>query len=453
MLKPKSIIVRILGLHIVVIGIASILMPWMLHLLLATETANLHRQSMNNQADRIAHHLRYDDGRVTADLPKELQDLYSEAYGRYAFAVVDQSGGVVLSSQHDRQAIFPDDPRAAVPAAMERRLNGALVSGVSIPAMADGRSVWIQVAENMSHRDVLTDDVVSNFFFTVAWITIPILLLVVVLDAAIVRRSFRSVLLASRQAREIGPRRTDVRLPIADIPNEVRPLVDAVNQALDRLEQGFVIQREFSADAAHELRTPLTILRTRIDTLADHHVSKQLRQDVELMTRTVGQLLDTAELETVVIDPAARADLRAVCAEVVGFIAPLALEQGKDIALSGTERPMWIKGDAEMIARAIRNLVDNAVKHSPVGGLVEVAVEDDGTVHVSDQGPGIGEADRAHVFQRFWRKNRSTSGSAGLGLAIVRQIVELHGGTIRVANRPDGGARFSAWFGRPETTP
>ena len=449
MTKSGSIIARILWLHIVVVGGAAILMPLMLYMLLVEETSSLHRQAMREQADRIVHLLSAQDGRWRLDLTEGLRDLYSEAYGRYAYAVLDGAGRVVLSSRSDRSAIFPDDPRAPAPTFLETRRDRALIAGASIPANVSGQSAWIQVAEDMSHRDVLTDDVVANFFPTVAWITLPILLAVLVIDAEIVRRSFRPVLLASKQASEIGPRRTDVRLPLERIPNEIRPLVEAVNQALDRLEHGFKIQREFSADAAHELRTPLTILRTRIDTLPDRQLAGPLRADVEAMTRTVGQLLETAELETVVVEPAARTELRDICADVVGFLAPLALEQGKDIALAGAEHQVWIAGDAEMIARAVRNLVENAIRHSLPGTSVEVVLEEDATIRVRDQGPGIGESDREHLFRRFWRRDRSRTGGAGLGLAIVRQIVDVHGGTIDVTNRPAGGAEFSVNFGRP----
>jgi signal transduction histidine kinase len=147
----------------------------------------------------------------------------------------------------------------------------------------------------------------------VAWITLPILLLVLGIDVEIVRRAFRPVLQASRQASEIGPRRTDIRLPVTGIPDEIRSLVVAVNQALDRLEYGLRVQKEFAADAAHELRTPLAILRTRIDTLGDKNLSELLREDVESMSRTVSQLLDMAEIETLQVNPADKADLHAVC--------------------------------------------------------------------------------------------------------------------------------------------
>jgi len=223
-------------------------------------------------------------------------------------------------------------------------------------------------------------------------------------------------------------------------------LVQAVNQALDRLEAGFRVQREFTADAAHELRTPLTILRSRIDALPDRSIAKVLHKDIEGMARIVSQLLDIAELETFSIDPAEKADLRAICAEVAEFAAPLALAQDKSIALSGTDRPVWINGNPEMLSRAIRNLVENAVNYSPSGTTVEIVVEGNGEVHVLDEGPGITADDRELIFRRFWRRDRRRAGGAGLGLSIVQRIADAHAASISVENRPAGGADFSLRF-------
>src|SRR5258707_10728572 len=130
--------------------------------------------------------------------------------------------------------------------------------------------------------------------------------------------------------------------------------------------------RDSTADAAHELRTPLTVLRARIDTLADQRVREALRQDIAGMSRIVSQLLDIAELESFVVDPAEQADLQSVCAEVASFMAPLALAQDKSIALTGAKGPVWIKGNPETLFQAIRNLAENAIHHTPAGTTVEI---------------------------------------------------------------------------------
>jgi signal transduction histidine kinase len=269
------------------------------------------------------------------------------------------------------------------------------------------------------------------------------LLILLVADIAIFRRALLPLRRASKIAQQIGPARTDVRLPVDGIPNEVQPLVSAVNQALDRLDQGFRTQREFTADAAHELRTPLSILRTRLDTLEQPRIAQALHQDIEAMSRIVGQLLDIAELDAFTINPFEVADARAVCAEVAEFIAPLALKEGREIALLGADHPVWVKGNAEMLKRAIRNLAENAIKYAPPRTIVEFIVEENGAVRVRDQGPGISKEERDLIFRRFWRRDRNQPGSAGLGLSIVQRIVELHGGTIVVEDSSFGGTEFS----------
>ncbi len=195
--------------------------------------------------------------------------------------------------------------------------------------------MWVQAGEDLTNRDVLTDDIVADFYRDVGWITLPILLVLLITDIAIFRRALRPLREASDIAAEIGPARPGLRLPTKEIPREVRPLVSAVNLALDRLEEGFKIQRDFTADAAHELRTPLSILRTRIDVLEDPDIRQALRHNVESMAHIVGQLLDIAELDAIAVDPSDTADLQSVAAEVAEFVAPLALAQGKDVALSG----------------------------------------------------------------------------------------------------------------------
>ena len=132
-----------------------------------------------------------------------------------------------------------------------------------------------------------------------------------------------------------------------------------------------------------------------------------LRKDLENMTRIVNQVLDIAELESFIVAGDARADLQAVCVEAVAFMAPLAVGQSKTIALGGSEQPVWVHGHAEALFRAVRNLIENAIRHAPTGGSIEVEVSADGTVRVLDDGPGVPEAERESIFRRFWRRDRT----------------------------------------------
>jgi len=446
-IRFESILSRIVILHVIAVAVTSILMSIGLWWLLNLATSNIHDSAMQTQAEAVARHLVVQaDGRLQLSLPPDLQGLYSQPYGRYSYAVVDADGQALFSSQEDQAAIFPVDPGADAVQFLTTRKGDALISGTSLRQRIGSHLVFVQAAEDLANRDVLTDDIVADFFKNVGWITLPILLILLVTDIAIFRRALLPLRQASEIAQQIGPASTEVRLPVDEIPSEVRPLVSAVNQALDRLDRGFRIQREFTADAAHELRTPLSILRTRLDTLEDRRVVSALHQDIEAMSRIVGQLLDIAELDAFAIDPLEVADAREVCSEVAAFIAPLALEQDREIALLAAGTPVWVKGNAEMMKRAVRNLAENAIKHTPPGTVVEFVVEPDGTVRVRDQGPGIPEAERELIFRRFWRRDRNQPGSTGLGLPIVQRIAELHGARISVANRSTGGAQFSIHF-------
>jgi signal transduction histidine kinase len=439
----RSIISRVVALHVIAIGVTSILMPLALYWLLNQAANSLHRDALRSQAATIASFLRpQPDGSVTLDIPLEIQPLYSGGYGLYAYAVLDPAGRVLFSSRSDGSALFSLDESSRGDWVERQRTTGSVLFGVSVARPVGQRMYWIQVAQDLSHRDVIIDDVVTTFFPRVGWITFPILLVLLLIDILIFRRALEPVRDASTTAAAIGPARTDVRLPEQAMPAEIVPLVHAVNQAFDRLEAGFRAQRDFTADMAHELRTPLAIMRARVDSLEPGPVRDALRTDLVNMTRTVSQVLDIAELESFVVGDA-KADLHAVCAEAVGFMAPLAVDMSKTISLTGAEGPVWVRGHAEALFRAVRNLVDNAIRHTPGGGSIEVHVSADGVVRVIDDGPGVPEAERDSIFRRFWRRDRTQAESRGLGLAIVARVAETHDGSVTVDNLPGGGAVFT----------
>lgn len=431
----KSLIWRIVFMHIVAVAVVAIFLPLVLFWLLNSEVDQLHRDAMRAQAEVLAERIvAQPDGLLTFNLPDSLRGLYSEAYGRYLYDIRDADGHLLFSSRRKTGAAVQAPPLSET------------ISGAGVTRTIDGKTVRIRVAEDLAHRDVIIDDIISNFFRRVGWITIPILLILLAADIIIFRRAIAPLWKASEEASNIGPARTHIRLPTEQIPREIMPLVTAVNQALDRLEDGFRVQRQFTADAAHQLRTPLTILRTRIETLGDAAARQALHDDIEAMGRIVAQLLEIAELDTLVIDPGETADLRAVCAEVVGAIAPFAITQHKDIALKGTDAPVLIHGNAVMLQRAIFNLAENAIKFTAKDTSVDVEVSEDGAVSVRDCGPGIADAERELIFQRFWRADRQRSDGAGLGLSIVRAVADDHAATIAVENLPAGGAEFTLRF-------
>ncbi|QND75740.1 HAMP domain-containing protein [Tardiphaga robiniae] len=414
--------------------------------LLNRATDNIHDEAMRKQATAIASHLRMGaDGKPALQLPPDLQGIYSQPYNRYLYAVVDENGTVLFSSQANHAPVFSDWAKTDL-SLDEARRGDATISGVSLRKNLDGKDFWIQTGENLSNRDALTDDITRGFFREVGWITVPILLILLVIDIAIFRRALRPLRHASLVAQNIGPTRTDVRLPADNMPLEIKPLMMAVNRALDRLDEGFRVQREFAADAAHELRTPLTVIRTRLDLVGNQELVASLRRDLDSISHLVNQLLEFAEVETAEISPDEIADLREICENVAAFVAPLAISQRKTVALTGGEEPVLVFGNREMIRRAVLNLANNAVEYTAEGTTVEFLIQRDGTLGIKDAGSGISPDERELIFQRFWRRDRKRSGSTGLGLSIVRRIVDIHDASIRIEDNPTGGTTFTVAF-------
>lgn len=443
----RSVVGRAVALNLMAIVVTSVFMPLALYLMLKHAADDLHEQALREQAAELVKLIdRGPDGRLRVHLTPSLADLYSPDYARYSYAIGTPDGHVLLSSFPNKRPITNSTPPMDQTITFTGRYAGVEIFGISEPVEIAGERLWVEVSQDLAHRDVLIDDIVADFFTRVGWITAPILFLLLAIDVAIIRRAMRPVIAASNLAERIGPLRTDLRLPEAGLPREVQPLVHAVNQALDRLDEGFRSQREFTADAAHELRTPLAILRTQIDMIGDHDIARSLLHDVENMSRLVNQLLEMAELDTFDIDPGEVADLTAVSTEVAAFLAPIALADDKRLAVTGTPDPVPVHGNPDMLARALRNLVENALVHTPPSTTVEIAVDPHGALSVLDRGPGVPVAEREQIFRRFWRRDRRRLGSAGLGLSIVARIAERHGATVSVSERPDGGAVFTLRF-------
>jgi signal transduction histidine kinase len=401
------------------------------------------------RAEDLARHVFVDQaGRPRLDLPAGLRQAYDASAQQSLFAVRDKDGHLIEASTADFGAMAARWAQADSEPDYFQLSNfgpaGRDYAGVSIRLNGAVGPLSVLVAE-ASGGNQLVHSILREFVFDIAWYVPLFVGTALLLAAYSVRRGLRPLRMASARASDIGPGSISIRLPEA-VPDEALPLVLAVNRALDRLEQGFSIQRQFTANAAHELRTPLTIITARLETLEGNGQLSALREEVTRMNRLVEQLLCVARLDSVALDVSSQVDLRQVAEEVVGSMAHLVLATGRTIALTGAKQPAVITGNAAAIADALRNLIENALAHTAPGTEVIVDVGQEGTLSVLDNGPGITAEDRPHVFDRFWRGRGVRTHGAGLGLAIVMEIAKAHGARVAVSDRSPHGARFDLQF-------
>jgi signal transduction histidine kinase len=243
------------------------------------------------------------------------------------------------------------------------------------------------------------------------------------------------------------------RIDYAGPDDEVGLMVASINEMLDRLEAAFGEQRRFTADASHELRTPLAVVSGHVDMLRGVHLSPAEREEeialisdeVARMGRLVNDLLALARLESAAPGNRQPLDVSALLQEAAARGRGL----GKRAMTVKPAPGLWVSGDPDQLMQALLNLVGNAVAHTADGGVITLAAQargDRARITVSDDGPGIRREDLPRVFDRFYRvqgPRGGSSGGSGLGLAITRRLVELHGGTITAANRPQAGAVFT----------
>jgi two-component system sensor histidine kinase QseC len=247
--------------------------------------------------------------------------------------------------------------------------------------------------------------------------------------------------------RQLGSARTErpanVMEPLVldGAPAEIAPIVQALNSLLERIGGLMETERRFTADAAHELRTPIAAIRTQAqvamgetDPALRRHALQGTLEGCDRATRLVAQLLTLSRLEISASTVMAAVDLRALAQQAVGNVAPKAIAKNQHIEFDASE-PCSIPGNETLLAVLVRNLVDNAVRYSPPGARVNVAVRQQGgqvTLSVEDSGPGLDEADRQRLGERFFRVPGSVESGSGLGWSIVHRIAAVHGLTVQV---------------------
>ena len=408
----------------------------------------LSKEDLNRKAKHLAAlTTRQPDGSPLTRLPDWLDALYRS--GAFMHAVHRPDGALVTQSTKevgDLVARLP--PATAEPLYFRLKNFGEARKdyfGLTVSLESAAGPLRVTVAR-AADDDVLVGALLREFVFNTAWLVPLMVIGTLAIGVWALRLGFRPLREVSAKAAAIEPGTLSERLPEAGVPSEIRPLVAAMNYALDRLEKGFAVQRQFTADAAHELRTPLAILTAGLEQLgADPKVMK-LRKDAERMNRLVEQLLRVARLDALALDVSEQVDLGTAARNVAGYLAPLAIAQHRSIAVQAPHSPVVIRGHRHAIEDAIRNLVENALSFTPANSEVVLSVEPPAVIHVLDRGPGVRPEDRERIFNRFWRGKGSPGSGSGLGLAIVSEIMKAHGGTVRVSDNDGAGAAFSLTF-------
>jgi len=374
------------------------------------------------------------------------------AHGRYRYQIWSSDGRLLLSSANAprNQPLMPLNLTGWA----DQTVQGLAMRVVD--RSGPGGRYRIQVAEPLGERlegaDLLSRTMMGGFAGSA--------LILGLLTLLLMRMALRPVNTAAQQITQRGP--TDLRaVADADLPVEFAPVVQATNALMSRLEVALRSEREFVAAAAHELRTPLAGLHAQAQ-LAAHARSTDaqrrealvsLQEGVDHAAHLVGQLLDLARSDALAGDPhrlnaqRSRVDLRSVLERCMSEIGPQAADKG--LVVHQILAVPTLMGSDFGLGLIVRNLLANAVAHAPQHGQVGIGTRRVGAfvqLWVEDNGPGVPEADRARLFERFFRAAGNIQPGCGLGLSIVKALADAHGATVSLAQAELGGLRVEVWF-------
>lgn len=412
------------------------------------------RLILNGQAGHLARDLRYDaQGRPSAVArPDGIEWIYGLLADDIKYCIVDGEGQVVLSSEPMSKAMAPPGkPFDAESGLFDLQIGELHFRAVTVraspPASASPARYYVQLALSDRANYLARFAIIKPLIRAALWTALASVVLLSVVLVIAMRRTLVPLREASLAAARIEPRNLGARLSAQRMPAELQPLIDAFNQALERLEKGYRVQQEFLAGAAHELKTPLALIRAQIEMSGPAGSSADrgnLLHDVDLMARQVHQLLHLAEVsesQNYVLEPIA---LASVASDVTGYLARLADRRQVSLNLVADAAAAPVNADRSAIFVLVKNLVENAIQHSPTGGTVTMTV-DASCLRVRDEGAGIADHEMPKLFERFWRGEQRRDEGAGLGLAICREIAVTHGWQLSAGNASPG-AEFTLRF-------
>lgn len=275
---------------------------------------------------------------------------------------------------------------------------------------------------------------------------LPLCALISIIGFSVVRGGLAPLRMAAGKIRQMDVDTLNQRIPDANLPSEILPFVEAVNDAFQRVHEGVARQRRFAANSAHELRTPIAILCARLDKMEDGPFKREMQRDASRIKTILEQLLVLAQIEERGdANGTPELDLREAIRSTIADYMPIAFDNNRHIDYDAPDAEVIVRGYRWAVESVVTNLIENAARAEPNGGTIIVRVLTNATVEVVDHGPGIALADREMIFEPFWRKSDATRGT-GLGLAIAKELMDKIGGRIWVEETPGGGATFKLAF-------
>jgi len=408
------------------------------------------------RANAVAEQLQLGSGHERLDVIPSLPDGSDLGMpDRVLYTVTDSEGRKLAGNGNTLRPLSYRRDRPG-PLFSNGEREGQKTRMVSLTFPSKNGILQLHVSETTQQRQALIRGILAN-------IVVPQLLLTLIALAVVWYGLTQGMRPLDRLRREVVNRRRDdlSQLDESKAPAEVRPLIVAVNDLLERLKQVMAAQQRFVADAAHQLRTPFAGLKTQSelalrtnDAEQKQHALKHIHTSTKHGIRLVNQLLALARAEPggQSADSFTVLDLNQLAQECTVNWVQMALEKNIDIGYEGASRAVEIRGDANSLMEMLNNLIDNAIRYTPAGGHITVSVnesEQDAELCVEDNGPGIEPQHRERVFERFYRILGSGQSGSGLGLAIVAEVAKRHGAVPKLDAGKNGiGTKISIRFGR-----
>lgn len=436
---PKSLRLRV----IVNVFATSLLVVLLIGSLIFSQinvvTEKLARKKLLEQAKRIASYIEYDwKGSLDLDLPRGYRDYFSSGESGQ-FAVLDAGGRILFRSKNFvreriKKGISKESGKYYFDFETE---DGNRFVGLKYDYLYEDKIYPIYVIEDENEFSQFITALEKDFLTNILSYGIPLLILQALIILFIFRQTFKPIIKAARDARKIKYDNLSFRLD-EDVHIEIKPLIQSINNGLARLEKSAEAQRFFIANAAHELRTPISILKARISSLKDEKEVYLLNEDLRNINRLISQMLDISRLDLAESAPKSEVNLNELAKKVCQDMGALFISEEKELALEQKKRDQIILGNEDTLYRAILNLLENALKHTPEKTSVEMIVEEK-KITVRDYGEPIPAEHKIKIFEKFEKLPESAgSKGSGLGLAIVKKAAEIHGGVVTLITREDG---------------